>query len=143
MSKTGSHARQFEVIEHTADIGVIAYGENLAAAYANAALGLFDIICDTDKVREVESRTVEIHSADEQGLLFDWLNHLIYIFEVERMLFRRFDVTDFDGKSLHALCHGEKYDTSRHELRLGVKSATYHMMSVDKDKNTVRVIFDV
>ena len=135
--------KRFQLIEHTADTGLIAYGNNLAEAFANAAYGLFSIIAELNKVREVESQSVAVSAEDAEGLLFDWMNHLIYIFDVERLLFKRFDVTEFSKRSLKATCWGEKYDPSRHQLKLGVKSATYHMLKVDGEKNRVQVIFDV
>jgi SHS2 domain-containing protein len=60
---------------------------------------------------------------------------------VENRLLKRFDIIEFDERRLKAVCWGEKYNPSRHQLKLGVKSATYHMLKVDKNK--VRVIFDV
>ncbi|MFH0847485.1 MAG: archease [Chloroflexota bacterium] len=134
---------KFRLIQHTADIGLTASGKTLAEAFGNAAYGMFSITTDLRKVREKESRTVELKSAQPETLLFDWLNSLIYFFDVEGMLFKRFDVELSGESQLKATCHGEKYDPSRHDLKLGVKSATYHMLSVDAGKNRVRVIFDV
>jgi SHS2 domain-containing protein len=133
--------RRFELLEHTADTGLIAYGHDLAGAFANAAYGLFSIMAELDGVREVESRTVAVSAEDTEGLLFNWLNELIYIFELEKRLLKRFDITEFGERQLKAECWGEKYDPSRHRLKSGVKSATYHMLKIDKDQ--VRVIFDV
>lgn len=124
-------------------MGLIAYGQNLAEAFANAAYGMFSIITELDAVRETESRRVEISEDDLEGLLFEWLNSLIYLFDVEMLLFRRFDIIQLDGSRLHAVCYGEKYDPSRHHLNTGVKSATYHMLTVDREKNQVQVIFDI
>lgn len=135
--------RRYRLIEHTADIGLVAYGRNLAEAFANSAYGLFSIIAELRPVREVESHTVELQEKDKESLLFEWLNHLIYLFDVETIIFKRFDIEDFDGQRLKAKCYGEKYDPSRHRLKLGVKSATYYLLKVDAEKNQVRVIFDV
>ena len=135
--------RRFELIEHTADVGLIAYGQNLAGAFANAAYGLFSIIAELDAVQEREARRVEITEEDLEGLLFEWLNNLVYLFDVEMLIFKRFDIIEFGDGRLHAMCHGEKYDPSRHHLKTGVKSATYHMLKVDREKNQVQVIFDV
>jgi SHS2 domain-containing protein len=135
--------KRFELIEHTADIGLIAYGETLAGAFANAAGGLFSIIAELDAVQETESRRVEISADDIEGLLFEWLNSLIYLFDVEMLLFKRFDIIDFGEERLQAICRGEKYDPSRHHLKTGVKSATYHMLEVDREKKQVQVIFDI
>lgn len=134
---------RFQLIEHTADTGLVAYGSSLAEAFANTAYGLFSIIAELNSVREVESRSVEVSAEDAEALLFNWLNHLIYIFDVEHLIFKRFDVTEFTKHNLKATCWGETYDPSRHQLKLGVKSATYHMLKVDRGKNKVQVIFDV
>jgi SHS2 domain-containing protein len=133
--------KKFELLEHTADTGLIAYGHNLPEAFANAAYGLFSIMAELGGVREVESQTVAVSAEDTEGLLFNWLNELIYVFEMEKLLLKRFDITEFGERRLKAECWGEKYDPSRHQLKSGVKSATYYMLKIDKDQ--VRVIFDV
>jgi SHS2 domain-containing protein len=135
--------KRFELIEHTADMGLVAYGETLSESFANAAFGMFSIIAELDPVREVEMRRVEISEEDMEGLLFEWLNSLLYYFDVEMLLFKRFDVMEFGEGRLVAVCLGEKYDPSRHRLKTGVKSATYYMLEVDREKNQVQVIFDV
>jgi len=135
--------KRFQLIEHTADTGLVAYGGSLAEAFANAAYGLFSIITEVNKVREVESLSVTVNAEDTESLLFNWLNHLIYIFDVEHLLLKRFDITDITEQNLKAVCRGEKYDPARHQLKTGVKSATYHMLKADSDQNEVQVIFDV
>jgi SHS2 domain-containing protein len=135
--------KRFELIEHTADVGLIAYGRNLAEAFANAAYGLFSIIAELKEVREIESRQLELAEEDTEALLFEWLNRLIYLFDVEMLLLKRFNIIELDGNKLKAICYGEKYDPSRHKLKIGVKAATYYLLKVDKRKNQVRVIFDV
>lgn len=135
--------KKFKLIEHTADIGLVAYGRTLAEAYANAAYGLFSIITEPDTVNETESRRLVLSEDDPEALLFEWLNRLIYFFDVEMLLFKRFDITSFNGHELTATCYGEKYTSSRHQLKIGVKSATYHMLKVDREKNQVQVIFDI
>ena len=135
--------KRFELIEHTADMGLVAYGHDLAEAFANAAYGLFSIIADLSGVQEKESRQIELEEEDAETLLFEWLNYLLYVFDVEMLLLKRFNMERFDGSGLKATCYGEKYDPSHHQLHRGVKSATYHMLKVDRERNQVRVIFDV
>ena len=135
--------KRFRLIEHTADTGLIAYGNNLAEAFANAAYGLFSIMVEINRVSEAESREVSVSAKDYDSLLFNWMNDLIFIFEVEHILLKRFDIKEFTEHNLKATCRGERYNPSRHQIRLGVKSATYHMLKVDREKNRVQVIFDV
>ena len=124
-------------------MGLAAYGKDLPEAFANAAYGMFSIIAELEGVKEVESRRVEINEDDTECLLFEWLNSLLYYFDVEMLLFKRFDIIEFGEGRLVAQCFGEKYDPSRHSLKTGVKSATYHLLEVDKKNNRIQVIFDV
>ncbi len=135
--------KRYQLIEHTADVGLIAYGRTLAEAFGNAAYGMFSIIAELRTVREVEFRRLEVREKDLDSLLFEWLNRLIYFLDVDMLLLKRFDISDLDENRLKAVCYGEKYDPSRHHLKTGVKSATYHMLKVDREKNQVRVIFDI
>lgn len=135
--------KRYQLIAHTADTGLVAYGQSLSEAFANAGYGLFSVMADLRKVKEVESREVTASAEDVESLLFEWLNALIFLFDVSGFLCKRFDVSEFTESSLKATCWGEKYDPSRHQLKLGVKSATYHMLEVNRQKNRVRVILDV
>jgi len=136
-------SKRFELIEHTADMGLKAYGKDLAESFANAAYGMFSIIAELDNVKEKEKRHVDIKGDDKEGLLFEWLNSLLYYFDVEGLIFKRFDIVEFGENQLKADCLGEKYNPKRHQLKTGIKSATYYMLEVDKEKKQVQVIFDV
>lgn len=134
----------FEILEHTADIGIVAYGADLKQTFANAAKGLFSIITDLDRVAEVVERDVEVASPDIESLLVDWLSELIYLFDVDNILFKRFEISEIDTHHLRARVFGEKVDTARHELKLGVKAVTYHMLKVAKHNGyEARVILDI
>ena len=135
--------KKYELIEHTSDIGIEAYGSTLAEAFTNAARGMFSIIVEIENVRETKFRRVEVNADDIEGLLFEWLNSLLYLFDVDNILLSGFDMLEFGDSRLTAECRGEKYDSSRHKLKSGVKSATYHMLEVDRQENRVRVIFDI
>lgn len=137
--------KKFDVVEHTADIGIVAYGADLREAFANAAYGMFSLMADLEQVREETSRYIEAEAGDRESLVVSWLNELLYMFDVERIIFKRFDVLELTNTRLKADAYGEKVDTSRHELKSGVKAATYHMLKVSEDNGRcrIRVIFDV
>ncbi len=135
--------KRFDLIEHTADIGLVAYGKDLAESFGNAAYGMFSIMTDLDRVQEAISRRVDINEDDRESLLFEWLNSLLYLFDVEMLLFKQFNIMELDSTHLVAECYGEKFDRSRHQIKIGIKSATYHMLQIDETNNRVQVIFDV
>ncbi len=135
--------KKYKLIEHTADTGLIAYGSNLAEAFANAGTGMFSIITDLRKIKPIELRTIDIIEDNYEYLLFEWLNRLLYCFDTEGIMFRRIDITSFNKNCLVAECHGEIFDASRHEIKNAVKSATFHLLKVDERNNRVKVIFDI
>ena len=134
----------YELIDHTAAVGIRAWGESLADVFAQAALGMFSFISDLESVQERESREVVVEGADREVLLVAWLNELVYLFGVEGLLFRRFDVLEMEDTRIRARCHGERLDQARHSVTAEVKSATYHMLEVKRnDLWHARVILDI
>jgi SHS2 domain-containing protein len=132
------------VIDHTADVGIIAYGRDLKEAFANSAYGMFSLMADLDRVKEKVSRKVDVHSTDQEALLVDWLNELLYLFDVERIIFKRFEITALSRNRLQARVYGEKIDTSRHQLKTDIKAATYHMLKIEKNEGVkVQLILDI
>jgi len=137
-------SKDFEVIEHTADIGIIAYGSDIKEAFANAARGMFSLITDLEDIREASHRDVRAEATDREGLLVDWLNELVFLFDTQNMLFSRFDIMELSDTELKARCYGEKADLSRHDIRIGIKAVTYHMLKVEEiDGFRAQVLFDI
>ncbi|MDD5288440.1 MAG: archease [Dehalococcoidales bacterium] len=137
--------KDFEVIDHTADIGITAYGNDMKQAFANAACGLFSLITELDTVNGKERREIEVTAPDREALLVNWLNELIYLFETRQMLFNRFELTTLTDTGLKAAGFGESFDASRHHLKREVKATTYHMLKVEQSEGGWRaqVIFDI
>ncbi len=136
--------KDFEIVDHTADVGIIAYGADVGQSFANAARALFSLITELDDVEEILHRDIKIAAPDEESLLVEWLNELIYLFDTENIIFKRFTITKLNNTQLKARSYGEKIDSSKHRLKTGVKAATYHMLKVDKsDGCKVQVLFDI
>lgn len=135
---------RFEVINHTADIGLAAYGEDVKEAFANAAYGMFSLIAELEDVTETLQREIEVSALDQEALLVAWLNELLYLFDVENIIFKRFEIRDLDANQLRATAYGEKFDSARHQLKMAIKATTYHMLKIEKDDGyRVQVILDV
>ena len=136
--------KDFEIVDHTADVGIVAYGADVSQAFANAARALFSLITELDDVEEILYRDTELTAPDEESLLVEWLNELIYLFDTERIVFRRFDITQLNYTQLKARSYGEKVDGSKHIIKTGIKAATYHLLKVDKGNGCkIQVLFDI
>jgi len=137
--------KAFEIIDHTADIGVIVYGVDIKQLFSNAALALFSLITEPESIGEQLQRHVEVVSEDNDSLLVEWLNELIYFFDGEHLLFSRFTIESLSNNQLKATCYGEELDLQKHRIKMGVKAATYHMLRINEDDYgyEVQIIFDV
>jgi SHS2 domain-containing protein len=136
--------KRFEIIEHTADIGIAAYGNDLKKAFANAAYALFSLMVDLKDVGDTLCREVKITAESQEDLLVAWLNELLYIFEVEHVLFRRFRIGELTETRLRSRCYGELIDPTRHKIKMGVKATTYHMLKIERKNGfRVQVLFDI
>jgi len=134
----------FRIIEHTADIGIEAYGKTLEEAFENAAKGMFSIMTGGGKIDRKVKREIEIpFDMDEEQLLVDWLSELLYIHDVEHLVFGEFDVK-IDSK-LIGKAYGEEYDVKKHGYGMEIKAVTYHLLEVKKDEKgyVVRCLFDI
>jgi len=122
----------YETFEHEADIGIRGAGTTLESAFENAALALYSVVVNVQRVRQQEQREVSVSAPDLELLLVEWLNALLSISDIERMVFSKFTVS-ISNTSLRGTAWGEKLDTERHEPGVEVKGATYHMLSVRQE----------
>lgn len=133
-----SSVKKFEYLEHTADAKFIAYGTTLEAAFENAALAMMNVMVDTDTVKNTQSETIELISPDLDALVFDWLSEVLFVFEVENMVFSDFviDTLKQEGNEFHLVARlmGEPIDLSIHKFGTEVKAATYNGMSIQENE---------
>jgi SHS2 domain-containing protein len=137
--------KKFEFLEHTADVYIAAHGNTLEEAFENAALAMFEVMTDTEKITATEEDSVEVEEEDEYALLYSWLEALLVKFEVNNMVFSKFKVSTIEetqeGFKLKALIWGEKFNAGKHPQKVGVKAVTYHQMEIIKEVAKVTLMF--
>jgi len=129
----------------TADLTVEARGSTLAEAFEGAALAVFNAMTPLKGVEERETRRVEAQGDDLGGLLYNFLDELLYLHEIELLVFSGIDVSlDEERLRLTAECRGEHFDPRRHESGIVVKAVTFHQMRIERDEEgwLIRVVLD-
>ena len=134
--------RRFEEFDHTADVGIRAYGKTLNELFENAAAGMFSLITDLDQVSPVGEYEVRVQAKDLKSLMFDYLSELLFVHETQKVLFSEFHAK-VDDLAVDGRVRGERIDRKRHPLHLNVKAVTYHAMVVDPKEGVAEVIFDI
>jgi SHS2 domain-containing protein len=120
----------YAIFPHTADLGIRVQAATLGDLMADAACGLFAVIAgDLSQIEMREERAFALPGTDPTWLLHDWTSELLAVFEIERLLFRKFTVV-VDDTGLRATAHGERFDPSRHALAHEIKAVTQHLLDV-------------
>lgn len=124
---------KWEHFAHEADVGIRGIGPSKEQAFEQAAMALTAVITDPKTIKLEQRVNITCEAADDEMLLVNWLNSLLYEMATRRMLFGRFEVF-INRNRLSALAWGEKIDVSRHTPAVEVKGATVTDLSVKKDK---------
>jgi len=137
--------KTYELIDHTADVGVKAYGTNLSEAFEHAAKAMFDIITDNSEIENTGQYEIILEAPDLEQLLVDWLSELLFLNSANNLVFGFFKVElDEKKKQLTARVFGEKFTLSKHKIGSEIKAVTYHMLEVrKKSPYHVQVLFDI
>lgn len=138
-------ASGFRYFDHTADIGLEAWGDSFETVFEKAAQGLFGLMVDPVSVQPDEMVSVELSGESGEELLFAWLNELLYIFETKHLALCRFQIDFLTSERLEAKAFGEKLNPAKHKLGREVKAVTRHLFEFKKTKTSfsAKVILDI
>ena len=88
-------AIEFELLEHTSDIGILARGSNREEALIAASHGLVSILVDPSVFRASEERYFKAPGPDEDAQIVNWLNEILFFFDTDGLAF-----VDHDPESI-------------------------------------------
>jgi len=141
--------KSFEIIDHTSDTGVKAYGVTITELFENAARGMFAVIAkDGRNIQgsKIEKK-IEIHkSADSlEETLVSWLSELLYIFNREKIYLNDFKVKSLNNDGIEAHSSGINLDLYQSNLYTEIKAVTFHNLKIEEsvDGFSCTIIFDV
>ena len=137
--------KKYKLIDHTADLGIEVYGKDLKELFQNAAEALFEIICDLSNVSESMEKKISVDGEGLEQLMVVWLGELLYIHDMEGVLFKRFEIEEIGDAKVNATAYGEEFSEDRHTIKTEIKAVTYHQIQVrqEKGKWLSRIIFDL
>jgi len=136
----------YEIVEHTAEIGIRAYGRTLEELFEHMAEGMFSLIVPPEEVRPQTTISVRAQAEGTEYLLVAWLRELLYRFDTEKLLGRSFKVERLEETRVRGTVSGEKLDFSRHTVGKEVKAVTYCDLGLAQGVDGIwsaQVIFDI
>lgn len=124
----------WEHFHHEADVGVCGVGATRAEAFEQVAMAMTAVMTDLELVGAKREIELDCEAPDDELLLVDWLNALVYEMAVQKMLFSHFEV-HLNNNHLHAKVQGEALNIEKHCPAVEIKGATYTALRVFQDED--------
>jgi SHS2 domain-containing protein len=133
----------FTELSHTADVKILVSAPTLEALFSDALQALMQVMYGKDR-KGGNLREVTLYADNNESLLVDFLSEILFISEVDGLVFFRADIT-ISREKLHAVLDGEAFDPARHAGGTEVKGISYSGLSISHDTNgyMLNLLFDV
>jgi SHS2 domain-containing protein len=133
----------FFEVSHTADVKIRATAPTLETLFSEALAALMQVLYGPDR-NGGEKQEITIDAEDAESLLRDFLSEVLFIAEVNGLVFSDAKI-HIRGCHLVATLDGEPFDRSRHALGTEVKGISYSGLVITHDANgyMLDIVFDV
>ena len=129
----------YQIIEHTADVGIRVTGPDMETFFLDAARGMFGVISDEPFEGWDTTHEVSLKAPDIETLLVDWLSELLYLFEVKKLFFSGATFKLLDEHCLQAMISGVNFSGA--VTGTEIKAVTYHQLEVRRDAGFEAVVY--
>jgi SHS2 domain-containing protein len=135
----------FRLLAHTADIGLEATAATREELFVAAAEGFRALVFGASPAAPVIRLEVQLEASDCAALLVTWLNEILCLCEMTRLVPASFEILEITGAQLTAVITGEPFDAERHTIERTAKAVTYHRLVVEERKGRwyARVYIDL
>ena len=135
----------YRVLSHTADTGIEATGDSLSSLVAELATGMFSLVATIEPSAAVRWTKVRVESATLEDLVVDTLSELVYLSEIEDLVFCAFRVDSSPGALAITVEAGGVPVAAVEPSGPPIKAVTYHRLVVEEREDGWygRVYFDV
>ena len=134
------NSKPFEEVEHTADAALRVYGGERSELFANAAYGMFSLMADWEDISPSLEQEISLQAIDDETLLVDWLSELLYLHEMEEVVYTSFEILSISPTTLWALARG----TERWNPKTAIKAVTFNDLHIEETPEgyTATIVFD-
>ena len=147
--RSGSHRHHamvdYQLIDHTADLGLLVTGTDPADLFVKAGMALFDILTDVAVLKGSVTQSVSVQGDGWPDLMVNWLRELLYLWSGEEKLVHSIAVQALKETALTATVRYDLFIPAQHLIKSEIKAVTYHQLQVHPaDRGwEARIIFDV
>jgi SHS2 domain-containing protein len=133
----------YEELSHTADVKIRVRAVTPETLFSDAFAALMEVMYGQDR-KGGHRKVMVISSEDIESLLRDFLSEVLFVSEVEGLVFAGAEIC-IDGLNLTAWMDGEPFDRQRHSSGTEVKGISYSGLAITHDANgyMLDILFDV
>lgn len=121
----------YQLLEHTADMGLEAWGESRVELFMQAALALRDVLAGKTVPKNEKTVDIQVDGGDDAERLVNWLAELVFLFECRHFLPADFMLT-FRDNQLFARIAGQTFDPEQLPVEHLVKAVTHHQVIAEE-----------
>ena len=135
----------YQVIDHTADLGIIVKGPDVKSLFIRAAQAMTDLMVEGEIRDKTAIRDILVEGEDFPDLMVRWLGEILYLFDGENLIVNSIEIKSISPIQLKSILSLTGFEPEYHEVLREIKAVTYHQISVDKvnDRWEAKVIFDI
>ena len=135
----------YQIIDHTADLGIIVEGTDEKNLFIRAAQAMTDLMVKGDISRKTVIKDVSLQGEDFPDLMVKWLGEILYLFEGDKLIVNSIEIKSISPIKLESMLTLTSFEPEHHQVIREIKAVTYHQISVEKvnDGWQARVIFDI
>jgi SHS2 domain-containing protein len=136
---------EYQIIDHTADLGIVVKAHSLKNLFINAAKAMVDIMIQGDVKVKTEVREIVIEGKDFPDLMVRWLGEILYLFYGENLIGSSIEIESLSRNRIKSRIEFVEFNPDYYEILSEIKAVTYHRISVEKIDDTWKamVIFDL
>ncbi len=98
----------FEVLEHTADIGLRAWGKTKEELFENAAIGMVSLAVEIEDVEPRIAYPIAASGTDLDSLLVNWLGEVLYYLDAQHVVLIKFHAEQSRDRTSSARLGGNR-----------------------------------
>jgi SHS2 domain-containing protein len=135
----------YQIIDHTADLGIIVQGTDEKNLFIRAAQAMTDLMVEGDISKKTVIKDVSLQGEDFPDLMVRWLGEILYLFNGEKLILYSIEIKSISPIKLRSTLTLSSFDPEYHQVKREIKAVTYHQISVENvnDGWQARIIFDI
>ncbi len=120
--------------EVKSDFAYEVYSDSLSELFRGAGIAMMEAMIDVSEIKTKNTWNIKLESESLELLLFDFLNELVYLKDVDVALFKDYEIEINENKifSLSCKVHGANIDYEKDVLLTDVKAVTMYRFTVEK-----------